>query len=83
MVRDSYEKCSESIQFFSSDSESLEGKRYPCLLSYLPSIFVKDHFAPLQIGKLKHIWHPILYVWMAQSTKVTMTARSCSNKISP
>lgn len=40
-------KCSESIQSLSSDSKSSKGKGHPCLLNYLPDMFVKDsgHFA--------------------------------------
>lgn len=76
-VRDSYEKCSESIQFFSSAGESSEGEGRLCLLSNLPSMFVKDTVTHFQVGKLKHILHTTLYVCMVQCTEVPMTAKYC------
>lgn len=46
MGRDSYENRSESVHFFSADGERLEGKGYLCLLSDLPSMFVREPLAP-------------------------------------
>lgn len=70
MVRDSYEKCAESVQSFHANSKSSEGKQALCFLCYLPSVFGKG--PPLQMGKLRHVPHTILQMWMAQGTEVAM-----------
>lgn len=76
MARDSYEKCSESVQSFSSGSRSSEGKEYVRLPRYCPNMFVEDTFVHSQIGTETH---SALDMCMVQCTQM---ATSRSHRIS-